>query len=174
MRYVRRPIVIEDLKRDQAWNSKPNQSIAKTSVPFFVNLAVSNIEKDGFAATHYVGIAGVGEESLTLTHHNNKTGAFGYNRALRFDDVSDGTSNTICVTETSAAEGPWMAGGTATIRALTSRPYINGADGIGSPFSGGLHVLRLDGSARFVSDSIDPEIFEATATVQGGEQVLGF
>ena len=51
------------------------------------------------------------------------------------------------------------------------KPYI----GAGRQF-GGLHdgvaiVAMADGSVRFVSESVDPKVFEALSTMAGGEQV---
>jgi hypothetical protein len=69
--------------------------------------------------------------------------------------------------------GPWAQGGHATIRALTTKPYINGEDGIGSPHVGGFHVLMGDGAVRFVSQNIDEKVLEALATRAGGETIGG-
>ena len=85
---------------------------------------------------------------------------FGYNRKTRLRDITDGTSNTVMISEASKDYGAWSAGGTATIRSLTKKPYINGPDGIGGPFPGGCHMLMGDGSVRFVSQNIDPKTME--------------
>ena len=87
----------------------------------------------------------------------------------------DGTSNTVMVSDVvSKSRGPWAQGGSATIRALTSKPYVNGEDGIGSPHTGGFHVLMADGSVRFVSQNIFPDTLEALATRAGAEVVGDF
>jgi prepilin-type processing-associated H-X9-DG protein len=105
---------------------------------------------------------------------SEKAGVFGYNRATRIQDIRDGTSNTMMITETHKDFGPWSAGGPSTIRSLTTKPYINGPDGIGGPTPGGCNILLADGSVRFVSESVDPKIFEALSTIRGGETVGGF
>ncbi|MDB5388076.1 MAG: hypothetical protein JWM11_3722 [Planctomycetaceae bacterium] len=65
-----------------------------------------------------------------------------------------------------------FSGGRTTIRGLTAKLYINGPNGIGSgKRSGGVHVLMADGSVRFISENIKPEVFEALATMAGGEEV---
>jgi hypothetical protein len=71
---------------------------------------------------------------------SNRAGVFGINRKTRIADIKDGTSNTIMTTEASGQFGPWIAGGNPTIRSLTKKPYINGPDGIGGPFTGGCNV----------------------------------
>jgi prepilin-type processing-associated H-X9-DG protein len=98
---------------------------------------------------------------------------FAYNRATRLQDITDGTSNTIAISDGSDP-GPWGAGGHATIRALTEKPYINGPDGIGGPHAGGVSVGLCDGSVRFVSENIDPSVLEALVTIRGGESVGSF
>lgn len=122
--------------------------------------------------THYVGIAGVGKDAATLPLSDKRVGAFGCDRNARFKDVTDGLSNTMFVTDASRSFGPWSRGGTATIRALTTKPYINGPDGIGGPHFGIIQVLLGDGAVRAISTNIDPATFEALATIHGGE-VLG-
>ena len=74
--------------------------------------------------------------------------------------------------EASGQFGSWIAGGNATIRPLTKKPYINGPDGIGGPFRGGVNVGMADGSVRFVSENIDPVVFERLSTMADG-QVIG-
>ena len=111
-------------------------------------------------------------EELPVT--SNRAGVFGVNRKTRIRDISDGTSNTIGVTEGSGQHGRWAQGGTSTIRSLTTKPYINGPDGIGGPFPGGVQVMLMDGSVRFVSENIDPKVFEALMTIRGGEQIPRF
>ena len=41
----------------------------------------------------------------------------------------------------------------------------------GGNHPGGANVLFADGSARFISESIDPKVFEALSTMAGGEAV---
>ncbi|HTI50696.1 MAG TPA: DUF1559 domain-containing protein, partial [Planctomycetaceae bacterium] len=121
--------------------------------------------------TQYVGIGGVGEDAPLLPVTDPRAGAFGYNRVTKLVDIKDGTSNTLLVTEASGNFGPWIAAGPATIRSLTKKPYINGPDGIGGPFKGGVHAALGDGSVRFISENIDPKIFEALSTINGGEPI---
>jgi prepilin-type processing-associated H-X9-DG protein len=129
----------------------------------------------GYAATNYVGIAGVGEDAATLKIRDPRAGIFGYDRRTRFSDIKDGMSNTLLVGEVYRDLGPWAQGGHATVRGLTTKPYINGPDGIGcGKGSGGVNVLMADGSVRFVSENIASEVFEAMATMAGGETVGEF
>jgi prepilin-type processing-associated H-X9-DG protein len=103
--------------------------------------------------------------------HTAKTGVFGYDREIRFRDMTDGTSNTMGVAEAVKNRGAWGAGGKATIRALTTKPYINGPDGLAGQDKTGLNVLYMDGSVRFLSSNIDPKVMEALSTTRGGEVI---
>ena len=70
--------------------------------------------------------------------------------------------------------GPWIAGGDSTIRPLTKKPYINGPDGIGGPYTGGCNIGLADGSVRFVSENIDPTVFERLSTIADGNPIGDF
>lgn len=161
-----------DLKA--GWKDKSNE-IVKTPLAILLNPSQSSPSvRDGYGVTNYVGIAGMGKEAATLPITDNRVGMFGYDRAVKFRDVTDGLSNTMMITDASKDFGPWAQGGTATIRALTTKPYINGPDGIGSPHAGIINVLMGDGSVRAVSQNIDPKVFEALSTIHGGEDVGDF
>jgi prepilin-type processing-associated H-X9-DG protein len=121
-----------------------------------------------------VGIAGLGKDGPLLEVGDKGAGIFGYNRGCSFRDITDGTSNTMMVSEAIKDFGGWGVGGKSTVRALTQKPYINGPDGLGSPWHGGMHVLMADGSVRFVSENIAPEVLEALSTIAGGEIVGDF
>ena len=75
------------------------------------------------------------------------------------------------VAETYDRLGSWNSGGFSTVRGLdpARRPYL----GDGRPFgrSGGAEVLFADGSVRWVTDSVDARLFEAMATIHGGEPI---
>lgn len=174
--YIDQQALHNGIDRDQGYSVGNNQQVAQTVLPTLVNPQVADnpTDKDGYGQTHYVGIAGVGANAASLPITDKKAGAFGYDRALRFRDVRDGTSNTVCVSESTGNAGPWAAGGKNTIRGFSQKPYINGPDGIGSPFRGGCHMLLLDGSVRFVSENIDPSVMEALSTINGGEVVGDF
>ena len=154
----------------QSWDSDGNAKVAKVNIPVYLN---PGYPSKGEGQAHYVGIGGVGKGAASLALPSRKAGIFSHNRITRFRDITDGTANTMMVSEASKNFGSWAAGGKFTIRELTSKPYINGADGIGGPYRGGCNVLFGDGSVRFISENINSKVFEALATMQGGEVVGG-
>jgi prepilin-type processing-associated H-X9-DG protein len=150
-------------------------------IPFF--LCPSNPKQSNKIPnlTHYVGISGLGEDAAALDKDYPGVGILGYDRKLKLDDIIDGVSNTMVVAETSRDNGPWTAGGFPTVRgfAINGMPYF-GKDAQfcafhqKSVFSSGpkaTNIMFADGSVRSFAETIDPRIFEAMATIAGGESI---
>ena len=170
--YLEQRALAERLDPTQPWDAGPNARVARTAIPDLVNPSMPDGGRvdDGYAVTHYVGIAGVGEDAATSPARTDKTGVFGYDRATQIREVRDGTTNTLMYGSVHENVGPWARGGRATVRAFTQRPYIDGPDGFGGHVNGTNFVL-VDGSVRFLSAEIDPGVLEAMATASGGEIV---
>ncbi len=120
---------------------------------------------------HYVGVAGVGTDAPFLAIGHPRAGIFGYDRQTRMADIKDGATNTMMLAETTSANGPWTAGGPATVRGVDPgrRPYIGSGRQFGGSHRGGAVVAFADGSVRFLNDTMDPNIFEALTTIAGAE-----
>ena len=121
----------------------------------------------------FLGIAGLGIDAPSLPTKHRRAGIFGDDRQVRPPDIKDGTSTTMMLAESDSAQGPWFAGGRWTVRGLDQarQPYIGPNRQFGGHHKGGANVLLADGSLRFVSDSINPKVFEALSTMAGGEKV---
>lgn len=169
--FVEQAALYEQIDQKSGWDSEANTDWTGFNLQTLTNPAETNGLE---GATHYVGMAGIGKNAANLKVDDPGAGIFGYNRQTRLRDILDGTSNTIAITEASDDFGPWAQGGRSTIRGLTEEPYINGPDGIGSPFPGGMNAGFSDGSVRFISENIDPEVFKALITIRGGERVGDF
>jgi prepilin-type processing-associated H-X9-DG protein len=125
--------------------------------------------------SHFVGIAGIGPDSGSKPLGTDGIGFFGYDRVVKSEDITDGTSTTLVVMETICNSGAWTAGGAPTVRGL--------ADGSGAPYLGkngqwtsrhsfaGINAAFADGSLRILTEKIDPTVLEALATIAGGEAV---
>lgn len=171
--YVEGTATYRQIDRTKGWEDDAN--VGATSVTFDVFRNPGAIDPtEGGGTTHYVGIAGYGKDPWLLPAGHARAGVFGYDRRISFRDVTDGTSNTLAVSEASGDYGSWAAGGSATIRGFTTKPYINGPDGIGGPYEGGCNMLMLDGSVRFVSEDVDPKLLESLSTIGGGEVIPNF
>jgi prepilin-type processing-associated H-X9-DG protein len=118
-------------------------------------------------------MAGLGPDAPVLPSGHPRCGLFGYDRATKPAEITDGLATTMAVIETTSTNGPWIAGGPATLRSVdpARQPYI----GRGCQF-GGLHrtrvnVLFVDGSVRALSETIEPSVFEALSTIAGSEEL---
>lgn len=174
--YMEMNAVHDALNREEAWNSDTNIEAAlraNTMVLQNPNM-VSVLSDEGLMSTAYVGCAGVGKDAAKLPVDNPKAGMFGYDRATRLRDITDGTSNSLMIGEVSGNAGAWTAGGKPTLREFTEKPYINGPDGFGGSFPGGSNFALGDGSVRMISDTVDPSVAEALMTISGGEVVDDF
>jgi prepilin-type processing-associated H-X9-DG protein len=130
--------------------------------------------------TCYVGVAGLGESAAELPLGDPRAGFFGYDRTISDKDVKDGTSNTLAVTEVTDG-GQFTAGGRATVRGLAGgSPYLGAGGQFPSRHHGGdsywsrpvvTNVAFADGHARSLTDAVSPTLFEALATIAGGEDV---
>ncbi len=171
--YMEQSYLHQSINFDEAWSDESNRIAAGTRLPVYMNPG-HTAASVGAAETHYVGIAGLGTDAPTLPADSNRAGVFAFDRKTNFRDITDGTSNTMMISEASGQFGSWIAGGNATMRSLTQKPYINGPDGIGGPFTGGCQIGLADGSVRFVSENIDPVVFEHLSTMADGNVIGEF
>ncbi len=172
------------IDREAAWDAAVNVPAVESPLKVF---QCPDWQREAPAAaplTPYVGVAGVGAAAATLPEGDRWAGMFGYDRRTSLSDVTDGTSNTLLILESSRANGPWARGGPSTVRGLdpTDTPYL----GSGRPFGGthfaentvfsrgrsiGCNAAMADGSVCFFRETVTPQVLEALATIAGGEVV---
>ncbi len=173
------------IERTKSWNDPENLGAAATLVPQFL---ISNYPQSSWwvrypgmtqpaAATHYVGIAGIGADAAEYAPNDpatdKKLGVFGYDRATRLQDITDGVSNTILIAQVPPTyKRPWLAGGGSTVQGVLEkdsvRPFVSPQpDG-----KRGTLVVMADGSVRFVAENIKDDVFKALCTIKGGETGL--
>jgi len=151
----------------EAWDAPANAGLRR-NVTLFVCPTFAHEYREGrVGLTSYVGIAGVGDNAANLPHSDADAGFFGYDRLLREADISARLDATMAAIETMQDNGPWAAGGPPTVRGVPA-----GSDcciGTGAAFGGlhraGANVLWADGSARIVSEKVDPELFRREARI---------
>jgi len=159
-----------ELNFARAWNDPLNQRVTRQPLDVMTNPALGPSKTTAdFPVTHYVGVAGLGADAGQLEATDARAGVFGFRSRPTPAEIPDGASNTIALAGVSGKLGPWAAGGAATVRGLTQRPYINGPDGFGSGQPDGMLVGMADGSVRFLSKDIDPAVLERLATIHGGD-----
>jgi len=89
----------------------------------------------GLHVCNYVGIAGVGADGPQLPVDHPRAGIWAYDRATEPEQISAGLEYTLLLAETALDNGPWTAGGPATVRGVLPEMRLIGP---GAQF-GGLH-----------------------------------
>lgn len=165
----------QQLQPRYPWNSPQNKSVARRPLETVLNPMIEQRGTEaGFPVTHYVGVAGIGEDAAQPKADPRRIGVFGFGRTLKPEEITDGLSHTIAIAGVQDRLGPWASGGSATVRAFTQAPYVNGPDGFGTGHAHGMFVGMADGSVRFVSKNVDPRVLEMLATAKGMEKIEGF
>jgi hypothetical protein len=142
------------IDESQPWNSPQNAAAFKRQISLF-RIPHPKLPKKnaaGYALTHYAGNVHV----------------MGGKERYGVKDITDGTANTLLIGEAAGNYRPW------------GYPYnyrdpmigINtSADGFGSPWPSGAQFSMADGSVKFITNNIDPEVLRALATPAGGEKI---
>jgi hypothetical protein len=130
--------------------------------------------------THYVGIAGLGEDAAELPLSHPRAGFFGYDRKLKLDDLRAGGANTLAIAEVTEG-GPWTAGGPATVRGVSDdTPCLGEGGQFAGMHNGGsfpwskqvlTNVLFADASVRPLSATISPTVFRGLVAIGGNGEV---
>lgn len=165
----------------KAWRDKVNVEHCYTVIPAFLNPADprshwKGLPYSGMALSHFAGMSGIEDRrnvvAAELPRSDPRAGIFGYDEIAKLSDITDGTAQTIMIVGTGETPAPWMHGGGGTVRGAR-QPYFDKYTGLGSHGMSkpGTFVLFADGSSRFISAEIDPEIFKAMCTMHGAEQI---
>lgn len=139
---------------------------------------------DNVAPTTYAGC----HHDVEAPIDADNNGVFYLNSRIRFDDIEDGSSNTIFIGEVAdPSELGWISGTRATLRntgsiqgRLNNRnsalPIANNEDllfvgGFGSFHTGGANFAFGDGSIRFLSASISQTLFQKLGHRSDGQML---
>jgi hypothetical protein len=166
------------IDRQQSWREGANLKVAQVLIPQFLD--VKNpasswyVEYPGLdhkvAATHFVGISGVGLDAAEYGDDDPRRGVIGYDRITRLQDISRGTSQTMFMAEVPPTfKRPWLAGGGATIQGVPEERSVEPFVSTQLDGQRGTMVLMVDGSVRFVSEKISDKVFQDMATIKGAD-----
>jgi prepilin-type processing-associated H-X9-DG protein len=153
LRYIEGDELYERIDFTIPWNDLRNAPVFQTEIPAYLRPGIlAKKNADGYALSHYAGSAYM----------------LGGDRPRAFSDVSDGTSNTLLAGEVTAGFKAW---GDPTnwrdpVLGLNQNPR-----GFGSPSPGGVNFLMVDGSVRFIKNTIDALVLKGLSTPAGGEKV---
>lgn len=151
--YVEQQAMYEAIRLDEPWDSEHNRRFHDKMPSVFRCPQLTKGKADRDSAYCVV----VGEETF------GRPGEKG----LKFGEITDGTSNTIMILERKEPVC-WMA----PIDITQEDAYLGidkKAEGIGSNHEAGVNAAFCDGSVRFISETIAPDVLKAILTVSGGE-----
>jgi DNA-directed RNA polymerase subunit M/transcription elongation factor TFIIS len=184
--------VKDNLKTDKSWYEDLNNIRAgMTVIPQFVAPIKSDNElyfyvsypnlpvkaPSMWAATHFVGMAGVGLDAADYRADDPATaklrGVFGYDRETKKEEIKDGLDQTIVLIQVPPEpKSPWIAGGGSTVRGVSEdldcvKPFVC------TEYQGkrGTFAIMADGKVRFIPETIEPKTFQALCTIAGGDKV---
>jgi prepilin-type processing-associated H-X9-DG protein len=146
-----------EFKRDEPWDSAHNKALLERMPSVY---AIPGSEA-GPGMTFYRGFSGEG----TLFDPKVKLG-------VGIATVTDGTSNTLGIVEAREAV-PWTRPDAEIAFDMTKKPQEAAQllKSLGGKFPGGFNALFLDGSVRFLKESINALTLKALITRNGGEVV---
>lgn len=154
--------------RTRGWKDPANETFVRRRATDLLNPRVTAVASDdGFPASHYVGVSGVGADAAELPKSHPRAGVFGYDRRTTREDIQDGTSNTLLMVGVQDHPPAW-ASGTGSVRGLTAEPYLGGPDHFGTGQADGMLVLMADGSVKFLSQATDPKVMRRMAAMADG------
>ena len=137
------------------WNHPENAAIFRSPDPRVLQSDThyaEQFDRDGFALIHYA-------RNSKVLHPGSK---------MRAISTSRTAANTILLGEVNGNFQPWGKPGNWRDPAAG----INTPDGFGgAEASGGAQFLMVDGSVRFISKDVDPEVLKALSTPAGGEEL---
>lgn len=151
------------------WNDPVNEPFVGRRIEGYLNPdIVTLVGDDGRPATHVAGVAGVGRDAVDLPAGHPRAGMFGTQRKTSSTDLKDGQANVVMVLGVEAQLGSWADPGRATVRPLTSPPYLHGPDGFGGGTGSTLPALMADGSVRMFAADTDPLLLRRLAAIADG------
>jgi hypothetical protein len=170
------------IDQSKPWTDGQNLVFSAALIPQFQNPADDRklwkgYPFDGMGLSHFVGMAGIEDRRNVvageLPRDDPRAGVFGFDEVAKRSEITDGESQTILLIGAGKIASPWVQGGGATIRGARE-PYFDKLTGFGTANNGskpGSAATMVDGSVRFISADIDPQVMRALCTIHGSESV---
>ncbi len=160
--YLDQSVLYESIRFDKPFDDALNAKAASTVLSVYMCPSVEH-KPQTRGPSDYGGLYG---QRLT-TKKFTDNGVFIYDRSFRTNDVVDGLSNTMAVAEDCAGpDSEWINGRNVFEQSggINDPNVWNGDNEIRSNHTGGAMTLFLDGTPRFLSNSIDRRTLAAFIT----------
>ncbi len=165
--YLGEDAAFDKLDLNLPYNKGKNADVMKRRIAAFLASGTDDSPlPNDFAVTHFVALSGqidvegVGRVSV---------GVMGRNSKLRHVDITDGLGNTLVAGEIAYDFPSWGAPG--NYRMIGKGLNKGRAGGFGNSDHTGAMFLMADGSVRFISNKVDPQVLRNLSTRNGRESV---
>lgn len=168
--YIDQAPLFHVYQKAAAWDSPANIEIAQKQILTYSCPSLPR-ELDKNAAGHYHTAYAVVTGAGT---------AFPNGKGLKLQQIKDGTSNTVLVVEACGQQIVWSEPRDIELSSLKVGVNLPGTQPNHSPGTwssfhrGGAHTLLADGSVRFISEKVDPNVTKALLSATGGETIGEF
>ncbi len=168
--------MLKEIDVAKPWDAEVHQRLARTRLSVAICPAQRPAAGDNQPAlTNYLGNGGIGPDTaaLPLAEAGKKAGVFRYDTPTPLAAITDGLSNTISLVESARDLGPWLQGGPSTVRSLDpdEPPYLGPGRLYAGCHQGRGNFAIADGSVRVISNEVNPAVFRALLSINGGEKV---
>lgn len=170
--YIEQRPLYDQLDTGKAFDAPENSAAAATLLSIYVCPSVPQGDqlKSGRGPCLYGGIYG----ERIVSPNNPAKGTMLYDRAISIADIHDGTSSTLIVAEDcDFADGQWINGRNVFDQAYAINQAPSFENDIRSKHPGGANALFCDGSARFLSETMELTTLAAICTRALGEIPVG-
>lgn len=164
--YLEQTELYESINFHVAYDAPANRVPGSTRLSVYICPSATSPAPGGLGKTDYAGLFG---QRLT-TFKNTNNGVFIYNRALRFEEIRDGLSQTICVAEdTIGPECEWINGRNTFEQSsgVNDRTASLIDNEIRSEHTGGAMVLFVDGHVSLLHEDLEKRVLAALITRHG-------
>lgn len=152
--FIEQANLFQQIDRTKEWDDPANKPSFELPIQAFLNPGVSSrpTTGNGYAVAQY-------ELNTNLVPEKG---------AMRFRDITDGTSRTLLSGEVNSNFRAWgdPAGHRDLALGINTDP-----NGFGSPFTGGAQFLYADGSVRFISESTSADVLKALGDPTDGRAI---
>jgi hypothetical protein len=154
--FIEQQPLYDQYRFDEPWDGPNNRLLLQYDLPFFRCPSDSQATK---GETSYVVVSGGGT-------------AWPGAKAVKFGDMTDGTSNTILVVEVQHSGIHWMEPRDLDVTQLPLSLNAPRGPCISSEHKHGAHVGLADGSVRFLPNDLPSPTLRALLTIDGRESVI--